>query len=58
VRQGDRQMSASAVHPIPEAGIKEISRDKHDGERRSVLIKPRSADGDDPYLAGISVGQA
>ena len=45
-------MSASAVHPSPEAGIKEINRDKHDEERRSVLIKPKSADGDDTYFGG------
>ena len=50
-------MSASAVHPIPEAGIKEISRNKPDEERRFVLIKPRSADGGAPWLAGKSMGR-
>ena len=48
----------TTVELTQEAGIKEINRDKHDEERRSVLTKPRSADGDDPYWAGISVGEA
>ena len=48
-------MSASAVHPVPEAGIKEISRDKHDEEKRSAS-SASAGPGDRDHLAAWAFG--